>query len=351
MAAAARRRGTRAVMAVAGRPGDLPLELLARVCKDQGYLGVGEVLGRSDTETARGRRPLVDRLQQAMLHVGAVRGEMAWGFPCGRPNCDCHASRGRLEPLSQRPRATDALIGHLFARFALGGRRDCGRRPRCRWPRRHRRQTVARPSNWPRDPAYLADQFRAGGLRDVERGASLCCFQLRRRRAARLSCMPTTGRRGLGQSWADAALPAGAIGNDEYKQGRRHEPATCRCGQTPPVWTRSAACACGTSTGEPANRFDIMAGIASSADAFPANCDPQPAPAAHLEGLAQRRQIRYGLHPSRTRSQDVSTAWPKATHCRRASMPPRPRMLTFRFAERFRLRPLGPGRQSVGVVP
>ena len=46
-----------AVMAVAGLSQDLPLELLARICKEQGYLGVAEVLGRTDVETqSAGRR-------------------------------------------------------------------------------------------------------------------------------------------------------------------------------------------------------------------------------------------------------------------------------------------------------
>ena len=39
-----------AIMAVAGRAADLPLELIARTCKDQGYFGVGEVVGREDVE-------------------------------------------------------------------------------------------------------------------------------------------------------------------------------------------------------------------------------------------------------------------------------------------------------------
>ncbi len=76
-----------AVMAVAGVPQDLPLELLARLCKDQGHLGVAEVLGRVDLETTgRDDVPLADRLHQAMLNVGATAGETAWGFPIREPN-------------------------------------------------------------------------------------------------------------------------------------------------------------------------------------------------------------------------------------------------------------------------
>ena len=37
-------------MAAAGRAEDLPLELIARTCKDQGYFGVAEVVGREDVE-------------------------------------------------------------------------------------------------------------------------------------------------------------------------------------------------------------------------------------------------------------------------------------------------------------
>ena len=63
-----------AVMAVAGVPQDLPLELLARICKDQGHLGVAEVLGRTDVESSpRGDVPPADRLHQALLAGRCVR--------------------------------------------------------------------------------------------------------------------------------------------------------------------------------------------------------------------------------------------------------------------------------------
>ena len=86
-----------AVMAVAGAAQDLPLELLARVCKDQGYLGVAEVLGRDDTESVpRDDVPLADRLHQAMLLVGGSAGETTWRFPA-RPKRVAASRGGRRE--------------------------------------------------------------------------------------------------------------------------------------------------------------------------------------------------------------------------------------------------------------
>src|SRR5205807_944146 len=74
--------GCAALLAVAGRPSDLPMGLLARICKDQGYFGVGESIGREDVDSASASDASpCDCLHQAMLEVGACGGEMAWGFP------------------------------------------------------------------------------------------------------------------------------------------------------------------------------------------------------------------------------------------------------------------------------
>lgn len=75
--------GTRAaLLGIFSGPGDVPLELLARLSGNEGYLGVVEVLGRRDlvTPTAGQAHPN-DRLHDAVTGVGACGAETAWRFP------------------------------------------------------------------------------------------------------------------------------------------------------------------------------------------------------------------------------------------------------------------------------
>ena len=83
-----------AVMAVAGAAEDLPLELLARLCQDQGHLGVAHVLGRIDVQSSPGAATLC-------LPIAYTRPCCSWGdrrakspgdSPSGTPIC-CFPSR------------------------------------------------------------------------------------------------------------------------------------------------------------------------------------------------------------------------------------------------------------------
>ena len=61
---------------------DVPLELLARLAGDEGYLAVVEVLSRRDLDAAAVvEAPPEDRLHEAVVAVGGCGGQTAWQFP------------------------------------------------------------------------------------------------------------------------------------------------------------------------------------------------------------------------------------------------------------------------------
>jgi hypothetical protein len=71
-----------ALLAIASHAEDVPLELLARLCGDEGYLGAVVVLNRQDVEV-RPRDPveLADRLHEAVVAAGADDARLDWRFP------------------------------------------------------------------------------------------------------------------------------------------------------------------------------------------------------------------------------------------------------------------------------
>ena len=75
--------GTRAaLMTVFARAEDVPLELLARLCGDEGYRGVVEIIGRDDIERPpRGPAHAANRTHEAVVAVGACGANTAWRFP------------------------------------------------------------------------------------------------------------------------------------------------------------------------------------------------------------------------------------------------------------------------------
>ncbi len=75
-----------ALLGLFARAENVPLELFARLSGDEGYLGVVEVLGRSDVEPAsRKSTHPADRLHEALVGVGASQAETAWRFPLRQP--------------------------------------------------------------------------------------------------------------------------------------------------------------------------------------------------------------------------------------------------------------------------
>jgi photosystem II stability/assembly factor-like uncharacterized protein len=71
-----------ALMAMYADPQEIPLELLARACGNDGYLGVIEQLGRRDLETQPWDEPSAAvRAAEAVAAVGGGAVEHAWRFP------------------------------------------------------------------------------------------------------------------------------------------------------------------------------------------------------------------------------------------------------------------------------
>lgn len=86
--------GRAAVLGIFGEPGDVPLELFARLSGNEGYLGVVELIGRRDVESPpRGEVPLADRAYEALMGLGACGVRTAWQFPLRQPGVDVSEPR------------------------------------------------------------------------------------------------------------------------------------------------------------------------------------------------------------------------------------------------------------------
>jgi len=75
--------GSRAALAAfLSEPNRLPLELLAKLCAGEGYLGVADFLIRRDLDPQAATPPeLPQRAHEAVVSVGACRANTAWRFP------------------------------------------------------------------------------------------------------------------------------------------------------------------------------------------------------------------------------------------------------------------------------
>jgi photosystem II stability/assembly factor-like uncharacterized protein len=75
--------GTRAaILCLVAQAEDVPLELLAKLSGNDGYLSAVEVLGRRDIEVRPNDEvPLAERLDQALVAVGGSYADLAWQFP------------------------------------------------------------------------------------------------------------------------------------------------------------------------------------------------------------------------------------------------------------------------------
>ncbi|HBO43782.1 MAG TPA: hypothetical protein DD670_07590, partial [Planctomycetaceae bacterium] len=73
--------GTRAaLLGIFSGPEDVPLELLAQVSGNDGYLGVVEVVNHRE-EPPRRAAPLEERLREAVVRLGGSDARLAWRFP------------------------------------------------------------------------------------------------------------------------------------------------------------------------------------------------------------------------------------------------------------------------------
>ena len=75
-----------AVLGIFSEPAEIPLELFARLCGDEGYLGAVEALNRRDPEVPpRDEVGLVDRAHVALAALGVAGVHAAWQFPLRQP--------------------------------------------------------------------------------------------------------------------------------------------------------------------------------------------------------------------------------------------------------------------------
>ena len=262
-------------MAVAGRASDLPLELIARTCKDQGYFGVGEVIGREDADSVRtSNAPMADRLHQAMLHVGACDGEVAWGFPV-RPAEMQLPSQAVLEEWNRYHggRAADALLGNLVRQIRTwrpdvllvpAGRDGDGLADVVR-------QSAVAAVRLAADPAYLPEQFQAAGCGPWNVQRVYLVSDSKAQGAVALATDDWSPR--LGQSWTDAALPARGLLDADMRPGLANLSVQ--------------------SMFKGPNITDIMSGINSTkgGNARRAETDTLRPHSTATDGLAQRRQV------------------------------------------------------------
>lgn len=71
-----------ALLGLFARPEDVPLELLAQLSAEEGYLAVVSVLGRRDLSSPDPEHgPEADRLREAVLAAGGSAAQQAWRFP------------------------------------------------------------------------------------------------------------------------------------------------------------------------------------------------------------------------------------------------------------------------------
>ena len=339
-----------AVMAVAGVPQDLPLELLARICKDQGHLGVAEVLGRSDVDaTSHGDVPAADRLHQAMLQTGACAGETAWGFPIRQPDLLLPAQTivegwNRVHD----GRGADALLAYVVRQIRtwrpsvilIAAERDCDGLSRIV------QQTVVAAVKSAADPSFLADQFGPAGCApwNVERvylvSDTISPRPLgegqRVRAFGKIALAAGDWSSGLGQTWADAALPARALLDDDYQDGPAMASVQLVAGG-PTAGATSAQSAARPRVGESANRFDIMSEVPStdgpSRRPMTAAGDTFGGP---LDGLAQGRQVQAVFEHIEHDPQAVFARLAKGDELPAGIDASAAAALTFRIAQRFR---------------
>ena len=157
-----------AVLGLFSQPGDVPLELLARLAGNDGYLAVVEVVNRQDVETRLWHwADLGERLHEAVVAVGGSSGHLAWPFLLRQPGLGqtegqiidtwnaAHAGRGReaLEAYLVRQIRTWRPDLVLTAEAGLEGQPQASRLVS---------QLVGEAVTRAGDPHYLPEEQRLG---------------------------------------------------------------------------------------------------------------------------------------------------------------------------------------------
>jgi len=310
-----------AVMAVAGVPEDLPLELLARICMDEGHLGVAEVLGRTDVDVSlRGDVSTADRLHQALVQVGACAGEIAWGFPIRQPELQL-PTQAILEGWNRvhNGHGSDAFVAYVVRQIRVW-------RPSVILiPVGHNSEGLSQivqegavvAVKLAGDPTFLADQFPAAECPpwNVERVYLVSDAKAFGKIA--LECDDWSPR--LGQTWADAAMPARALLDDDHRDGPAVASVRPIAGATS-ADEASAQAAARPQIVDPTHRFDVMAGVKSTVGpARRTTAKDGSGFGGPLEGVAGGGRSIPSSSTWKTIPRRYSPTWLKATNCRRAS--------------------------------
>jgi photosystem II stability/assembly factor-like uncharacterized protein len=346
-----------ALMAVAGRAEDLPLELFARTCKDQGYFGVCEVIGREDCNSllpdgspthqragdsaSAGQREsnapfasasgfdrdasVADRLHQAMLHVGACCGEMAWGFPVRTAALQL-PQQAVLEHWNRLydGRAGDALIAYLVLQIRTW-RPDVLVIPAgCEGDGLNEivRQSITTAVKLAGDSTYLGNQLLVAGCEpwNVQR----VCLVTESKGGGTIALTTDDWSPRLGQTWTDAVLPARGLLEREYR---------------PSLATVNVQVVTGANVGQVGNLqgIDVMTNIDSTRGGNARRPLPDDArgEANRLDGVAQRRQIEKVFTELEQDPQAFVDRMAKGVELPRGIDTSEAAALTFRIAERL----------------
>jgi len=114
--------GTRAaLLGIFSEPEQVPLELFAQLCGNEGYLGVVETLNRRDLDgAARPAGNRADRLHEAVVGVGASGARAAWRFPVREAGLRLPAREiVKLWDQANDGRGLDELKAHLVRQIRL----------------------------------------------------------------------------------------------------------------------------------------------------------------------------------------------------------------------------------------
>jgi photosystem II stability/assembly factor-like uncharacterized protein len=339
--------GRAAVMALAGAPQALPLELLARICKEQGYLGVAEVLGRTDVDPGapgwHGDAPPGDRLHQALLHVGACAGETAWELPVR--SADLRLSAQAHEEGWNRihgGHGMDALLGRIVRQIRVW-------RPSVVLiPAAHDgdglseivQQTAVLAVKKANDPTFMAELFQPAGCEPWKIEQAYLVSESNSSGKVALVSKDWSTR--LGQTWADVALPARALlANDDQRSPSTasvqlvgEDAGTMYSWSAAEMLAKSAA---RSRKGDVANRFDLMAGVSTTDGQSRRTIDEAKGSfGGTLDGLAHGRRLEAALQDAES---DPETAF--ARLLKGEELPPgidaaAAAVMTYRMAARFR---------------
>ncbi len=325
-----------AVMAIVGSASDLPLELIAKLCKEQGHVGVAQIVGRTDVERRpREDAPMAVLAHQAMLAVGGCAAETAWQFPMRDAALKIPAAK-IIEDWDHlhKGRGYDTLLAH-FVRQIRTWRPDvivvpqAGATPDSGLNSIVHRAVVA-AAKLAADRAYLAETFQRAGCEPwaVTRVYAVAEIES----AGKVAVTSDDWSPQLGRTYADAAMRARAFLQSDYHPSPAAIRAELVDGNAAPE-VAVAPVSFQSGLGEVVNSVGLLSGLpAVGHRAIPLDIrSVNP-----LQGLAQKKQMlalldRFARDPQASaallaKNEDLTQGLDAATSAQ----------LIFRIADRLR---------------